>query len=79
MFNNVITIDPDIQSGSPVFSGTRVPVKTFFDYISTGESIETYLEDFPYISENQVISFMNLLSRLFFQTTNLISDENIIR
>jgi uncharacterized protein (DUF433 family) len=79
MFNNIITIDPEIQSGSPVFSGTRVPVKTLFYYISTGESIETYLEDYPYITKEQVSSFMNLLSRLFFQTTNLISDESIIR
>ena len=69
MFNNIITIDLEIQSGSPVFSGTRVPVKTLFDYISTGESIETYLEDFPYITKEQVLSFMKLLSILFFQTT----------
>lgn len=61
MNNSIITIDPDIQSGIPVFTGTRVPVKSFFDYISTGETIETYLEDFPYISQKQIYSLINIL------------------
>ena len=54
MINSVITIDPEIQSGSPVFTGTRVPVKSFFDYISNGETIEAYLEDYPYITKEQM-------------------------
>lgn len=51
---SVITIDPKIQSGQAVFTGTRVPVKSFIDYITTGESIETYLEDYPYVTKEQI-------------------------
>jgi len=60
MQNSVITIDPDIQSGIPVFSGTRVPIKSFFDYITTGESIETYLEDYPYVTREQIQALLSL-------------------
>lgn len=37
----------DVMSGTPVFYGTRVPVQTLIDYITTGDTIETFLEDFP--------------------------------
>jgi len=79
MQTTLITIDPEIQSGQPVFTGTRVPVKTFFDYITTGESIETYLEDYPYVSREQIQSFLKLLSNLFQRTTETIFYENTDR
>lgn len=62
MQTTLITIDPEIQSGQPVFTGTRVPVKTFFDYITTGESIETWLEDYPYVSREQIHAFIKSVS-----------------
>ncbi|MBM2816243.1 MAG: hypothetical protein HW421_3005 [Ignavibacteria bacterium] len=76
MTNSIITIDPEIQSGSPVFSGTRVPIKSFFDYISTGETIESYLEDYPYITQEQVYALMTLMGDLFIKTTDTIFNEN---
>jgi len=76
MQTTLITIDPEIQSGQPVFTGTRVPVKTFFDYITTGESIDTYLEDYPYVSREQIQSFLKLLSNLFQRTTETLFYEN---
>jgi len=79
MQTTLITIDPEIQSGQPVFTGTRVPVKTFFDYITTGESIETYLEDYPYVSREQIHEFLKLLSNLFQRTTETIFYENTDR
>ncbi len=54
MRNRIITISPDIQSGTPVFAGTRVPVKNFFDYLKGGDSINEFLHDFPSVSEEQV-------------------------
>lgn len=42
-----IQIDPEIQGGAPVFVGTRVPVKTLFDYLAAGDSLATFCEDFP--------------------------------
>ena len=46
MKNSVINIDPEILGGTPVFYGTRVPIKNLFDHLETDESIETFLEDF---------------------------------
>jgi len=79
MITTIITIDPEIQSGQPVFTGTRVPIKTFFDYITTGESIETYLSDYPYVSKEQIQQFLTLLFNLFQRTTETIFYENIDR
>lgn len=52
---SVITISPEIQSGEPVFSGTRVPVKNLFDYLKGGDSIDGFLRDFPSVSRDQVL------------------------
>jgi len=59
--SRVITISPDIQSGEPVFSGTRVPVKNLFDYLKGGVSVEEFLTDFPSVSRPQVIEVLNLI------------------
>ena len=50
MIDSVIQIDPEIQGGVPVFTGTRVPVKTLFDYLEAAESMEVFLQDFPSVS-----------------------------
>lgn len=51
-------VDPDILGGTPVFAGTRVPVKNLTDYLEDGSSIDEFLEDFPSVSRNQVIRFL---------------------
>lgn len=48
------TIDPDIMHGVPVFKGTRVPIETLFDYLSTGDSIAEFLDDFPTVPKSFV-------------------------
>jgi len=47
---DLITIDPDILGGAPVFKGTRVPVKTLFEYFENDYSLEEFLECFPSVS-----------------------------
>ena len=42
-----VTRDPEMMHGTPVFRGTRVPVKTLFDYLENGESLDDFLEGFP--------------------------------
>jgi uncharacterized protein (DUF433 family) len=49
---DLITIDADILGGTPVFRGTRVPVKTFFEYLENDYSIEEFLECFPSVSRD---------------------------
>ena len=48
--NDLITIDPEILGGTPVFKGTRVPVKTLFEYLENDYSLEQFLECFPSVS-----------------------------
>jgi len=48
--DSLITRDPNILNGTPVFKGTRVPVRTLFDYLSDGLSFEYFLETFPSVN-----------------------------
>jgi uncharacterized protein (DUF433 family) len=48
--NDLITIDADILGGTPVFKGTRVPVKTLFEYLEDNYSLEEFLECFPTVT-----------------------------
>lgn len=50
--------DPEIMSGALCFAGTRVPVKTLFDYLEGGASIESFLEDFPSIARDRAIAVL---------------------
>ena len=49
--SDLITIDPDVLGGVPVFKGTRVPVKSLFDYLEKDYSLEEFLECFPSITK----------------------------
>ncbi len=48
--DDLITVDADILGGTPVFRGTRVPVKTLFDYLENNYSLEQFLECFPSVT-----------------------------
>ena len=54
----MISCSPDVMGGTPVFSGTRVPVQTLLDYLEASESIDAFLEGFPSVSREQVITFL---------------------
>jgi uncharacterized protein (DUF433 family) len=58
MSNPVVSRDPDVMSGVPVFAGTRVPVQTLLDYLEGGESIDDFLDGFPSVTRAQVIAFL---------------------
>ena len=57
-----VSIDPEVMSGAAVFTGTRVPVRTFIDYLEGGESVEEFLEGFPSVTHEQVIALLELMS-----------------
>ncbi len=48
--NELITIDPEILGGTPVFKGTRVPIKTLFEYIEDNYTLDQFLECFPTVT-----------------------------
>lgn len=60
----VITIDKNIQSGTPVFTGTRVPVQTLFWHLEEGITIDEFLEDFPSVSKEQVVKLLELTNKI---------------
>jgi len=56
--SSVVKVDPEIMSGTPCFAGTRVPARTLIDYIEVGDKLEDFLEDFPTVSRQQAIAFL---------------------
>ncbi len=54
----IVTSDPDVMGGTPVFARTRVPVQTLLDYLKGGETIDDFLEGFPTVTREQVIAFL---------------------
>jgi uncharacterized protein (DUF433 family) len=71
--NLVIIIDPGILGGTPVFSGTRVPVKFFFEYIESGETMDEFLYNFPTVKKDQALQLLEMAKKLIIQQ---VPDEN---
>jgi uncharacterized protein (DUF433 family) len=59
----IVHSDPEIVSGTPVFVGTRVPAQALLDYLEGGETIDEFLDDFPTVSRDQVIAFLEEAGR----------------
>ncbi|HEV8238377.1 MAG TPA: DUF433 domain-containing protein [Thermoanaerobaculia bacterium] len=60
----VIHSDPEIMSGTPVFVGTRVPVKNLIDYLEAGDSLEDFLRSFPTVTREQAVAALELAGDL---------------
>jgi len=71
----VINIDNEILGGTPVFSGTRVPIKNLFDYLETGETIETFLDDFDTVQKEQVIKVLEMSQKLIDSSSNILNEN----
>lgn len=56
----VVHSDPEIMGGTPVFIGTRVPVRNLIDYLEAGDSLETFLDAFPSVSREQAVAALEL-------------------
>jgi uncharacterized protein (DUF433 family) len=63
MKRSVICRDPEIMGGTLVFSGTRVPIQTFIEYLEAGDSIDQFLEGFPSVTREQVVAFLEEAKR----------------
>ncbi len=60
----IISRDPEVLGGTPVFAGTRVPIESMFDHLEAGVSLDTFLEDFPTVSREQAVSLLELANKL---------------
>lgn len=54
----IVSRSPKVLGGTPVFSGTRVPIQALMDYLEGGESIDDFLQGFPRVTREQVIAFL---------------------
>jgi uncharacterized protein (DUF433 family) len=61
---STIHSDPYILGGTPVFVGTRVPVKTLLDYLEAGESLTVFLDHFPSVSHEQAVAVLELAKEM---------------
>ncbi len=69
-----INIDPETMGGTPVFTGTRVPIQALFDYIETGETLDEFLENFPSVKKDFAIQVLEMARKSI--TTEKILNEN---
>jgi uncharacterized protein (DUF433 family) len=58
--NPIVHSDPEILGGTPVFVGTRVPLRNLIDYLEGGHSLNEFLDDFPSVSRDQAIAALEV-------------------
>jgi uncharacterized protein (DUF433 family) len=56
MGSSVISKDPDVLGGAPVFRGTRVPFQALLDYLEGGQTLDEFLDDFPTVTREAAVS-----------------------
>jgi uncharacterized protein (DUF433 family) len=56
----IVHRDPDILGGTPVFRGTRVPIRSLFDYLEGGDTLDEFLRQFPSVQRGQAIALLDL-------------------
>lgn len=71
--DNLVISNPEILGGTPVFNGTRVPVKFLFDYIESGETVDEFIFNFPSVTKDQALQLLEFAQKLIFQQ---VPDEN---
>lgn len=60
----VVHSDPEVMHGTPVFFGTRVPVKNLIDYLEAGDTLESFLRSFPTVTREQAVAALELAGEL---------------
>lgn len=68
--SHIVHTDPDILGGTPVFVGTRVPIKTLLDYLEAGDSLDEFLDHFPSVRREQAIAILKLAKEMLIAYAN---------
>ena len=74
MLYGQVSINKEIMSGTPVFLGTRVPIKNLFDYIEGGESLAEFLDDFPSVTKEAALFVLEMAKKSL--TSEKVLHEN---
>jgi len=64
--NSVITRDPELLGGTPVFRGTRVPFQALLDYLEGGQTLDQFLDDFPTVTRQVAVQALEHAKSLVF-------------
>ena len=78
MHNQAINIDPEIMHGTPVFMGTRVPIKMLFEYLEDGDTVDDFINDFDWVTKEQALQVVALSGKALLQILPVL-DENFAR
>ncbi len=73
--SDVLHSDPEIMSGTPVFFGTRVPVKNLIDYLKAGETLEEFLHSFPSVTREQAVAALQRAGELLAESAHRHSSD----
>lgn len=57
---DLVEVDPEKMSGTPVFTGTRVPINHLFEYLEKGETLDEFLDQFPSVTREQALGVLEL-------------------
>lgn len=57
----IVSCNPEVMSGTLVFAGTRVPVKTLIQHLTAGDSLDDFLDDFPSVTREQAVAFLEMV------------------
>ena len=68
--NTVIQCSKGILGGTPVFKGTRVPIRTLIDYLESGDRLDDFLGDFPTVTHKQALQLLELAKEALLSDTN---------
>ncbi|MBI1736158.1 MAG: DUF433 domain-containing protein [Candidatus Rokubacteria bacterium] len=60
----VVHSDPEVLGGTPVFRGTRVPVKNLLDHLAAGDTLDEFLDDFPTVKREQAVAALEIAGEL---------------
>ena len=58
--DSLVRCDPDVLGGTPVFAGTRVPVKNLLDYLAADDSLERFIDHFPSVTREQAVAALKI-------------------
>ena len=61
---SVVRCDPEVLGGTPVFAGTRVPIKNLVDYLAAGDPLERFLDHFPSVTREQAVAALEIAGSL---------------
>lgn len=68
--DQVVHSDPEIMHGTPVFVGTRVPLRNLIDYLEAGHSLEDFLRSFPTVTREQAVAAIDIAGQLLAESAH---------